>query len=67
MERIVFLERHTLRASLRRPSFEHTMRYYDDAPRPRAAARARREREEEAAARQPEVEPELTRKRVNHV
>jgi glycerate dehydrogenase len=31
MERIVFLERHTLRAPLRDPSFEHTMRYYDDA------------------------------------
>src|SRR5215207_3275411 len=29
MERIVFLERHTLRAPLRTPSFEHTMRYYD--------------------------------------
>src|SRR5215207_7342901 len=29
MERIVFLERHTLRAPLRKPSFEHTMRYYD--------------------------------------
>jgi glycerate dehydrogenase len=29
MERIVFLERHTLRAPLRNPSFEHKMRYYD--------------------------------------
>src|SRR5215218_949033 len=29
MKRIVFLERHTLRAPLRSPSFEHTMRYYD--------------------------------------
>jgi len=29
MERIVFLERHALRAPLRTPSFEHTMRYYD--------------------------------------
>lgn len=28
MVRIVFLERHTLRAPLRRPSFEHTMRFY---------------------------------------
>ena len=31
MEKIVFLERHTLRAPVRDPSFEHTMRYYDDA------------------------------------
>ncbi len=31
MESIVFLERHTLRAPLRDPAFEHTMRYYDDA------------------------------------
>ncbi|MFL6333035.1 MAG: D-2-hydroxyacid dehydrogenase [Pyrinomonadaceae bacterium] len=30
MEKIVFLERHTLRAPLRDPSFENTRRYYDD-------------------------------------
>lgn len=30
MERIVFLERHTLHAPLRKPSFEHKMRFYDD-------------------------------------
>ena len=30
MERIVFLERHTLRAPLRTPSFEHRLRYYDE-------------------------------------
>jgi glycerate dehydrogenase len=30
MEKIVFLERHTLRAPLRKPSFEHTDRFYDD-------------------------------------
>lgn len=33
MEKVVFLERHTLRASLRKPSFEHKMRYYDDTTR----------------------------------
>ncbi len=33
MEKIVFLERHTLRAPLREPSFEHKMRYYDATPR----------------------------------
>lgn len=31
MEKIVFLEKHTLRAPLRDPSFEHTKRYYHDA------------------------------------
>jgi glycerate dehydrogenase len=30
MEKIVFLERHTLRAPLREPSFENKRRYYDD-------------------------------------
>lgn len=30
MERIVFLERHTLQAPLRKPSFEHTKRYYKE-------------------------------------
>ena len=31
MEKIVFLEHETLRARLRRPSFEHTMHYYMEA------------------------------------
>jgi glycerate dehydrogenase len=31
MEKIVFLEKHTLRAPLRDPSFEHTKRFYADA------------------------------------
>ena len=31
MEKVVFLERETLRAPLRRPSFEHTMHFYLEA------------------------------------
>jgi glycerate dehydrogenase len=31
MEKIVFLERDTLRAQVREPSFEHTMHYYIEA------------------------------------